>query len=329
MKDIAAYCRVSRSTVSRVINGDPNVKERTRQKVLDAIEALGYRPNRIAQGLKHGRYSFAGVVVDQMSDITSVIIQEIERCCRAAGYTLALCIARDDPSSVSVWIEENAYVEGIVYLMGGIHEIPWNCPEAIPSVFAYCFPRGTRENCIYPDNVQGASDAVRYLLGLGHRRIAYVNGPPRWEAHRSRLAGYLQAMAEAGAHVDEAWIVEGNGSFESGVRLGHQLLSLPAGRRPTAIFACSDRMAAGVMAAARERGMAVPEELSVVGYENREFAEYLSPKLTTVHLPLKEVGTLAAGRLFDAIQNNRHEPWPETKVGCRLVVRGSAGPPAS
>ena len=327
MKDVADLLGVSRSTVSRAISGDPHVNESTRQRVLQAVQDLGFRPNRLAQSLRSVGSSFIGVVVDYMSEITGELVKGVAAVCRKRNFVVALCITGNDPEVVDQWVRENRCVEGLIFLTGGIRELPWSRPASIPSVYGYCFPAGSRDNCVYPDNVEGARAAVEHLIGLGHSRIGYINGPPRWEAHTTRLKGYKEALASAGIAVRDAWVAEGDGTYESGEAAALRLLRLPPDERPTALFACSDRMAIGAIAAAESLGLAVPGDVSIVGYEDREFARYARPPLTTVRLPLVEVGRFAAERLLDGLSTPGAEAWPETRIGCRLVLRQSTAPP--
>jgi LacI family transcriptional regulator len=328
MAEIAAACQVSRTTVSRVLNNDPRVKAATREKVLRAAKKMEYRPNLAALGLRKGRTYFVGIVIDSMTEETARMVAAIEKRCREHGYHIALCIADNDRSVAADWIETNNYLEGIIFLRSGIHKVVWDRVTQMPSIYAYCLPDEGTENCIFPDNIQGATLAVKHLIELGHRRIAFINGPPEWEAHVTRLQGWRNALAEIGIVPLPQWLEQGDGSHQSGYEVAHALLTR-VDPRPTALFVCNDRMAVGALQAAQALGFKVPDDLSIMGYEDKELSHYTIPALSTVRLPLEEVADLATYRLLASLTSRRTESWPLLKVNCDVVLRASTGAPPS
>lgn len=325
IKDVAAASGVSKTTVSRVLNDDPNVRASTRERVLRAISKLNYRPNLAATGLKGGRTYFLGVIIDHLTDITAPMISVVEAECRKQGYSISLFVSGDDSQSASDWIMRSSYLEGIIFLRSGIQRAAWESPKNLRSIYVYCLPQEGSQNCVYPDNVQGAYQAVEHLIELGHDTIGYINGPKTWEAHTTRYRGWAAALRDAGLDPDDCLVAEGDGSIRSGYTAALSLLGRGE-RRPTAIFACSDRMAVGAMRAATELGLAIPRDLSIVGYENKEISECTSPPLTTVDLSLRAVAITAVGRLLDSINADEVETWPQVKISCELIVRDSTGP---
>jgi LacI family transcriptional regulator len=302
------------------------VKPETRELVERVSKRLRYRPNLAAVGLRSGRSSFVGIIVDHVGEESARMITAVEHCCREQGYHIALCIAGDDRDVAAEWIERNTYLDGAVFLRSGVHRVMWDRVGHIPSVYAYCIPSDGSGNTVFPDNTQGAYDAVQYLLTLGHRRIAFINGPSQWEAHVTRHQGWINALREAGQEESLKLLAQGDGSVESGALAFEQLLAGSLSP-PTAVLACSDRMAVGVLRAAQARRLSVPGDLSVIGYENRELAQCTSPALTTVRLPFEEVAELAAYRLLQSLAQGTQREWPLLKVACELVIRESAGPP--
>lgn len=326
MAEIAAACNVSRTTVSRVLNNDARVKASTRELVLHTAKKMGYHPNLAARGLRGGRTFFVGIVVDSMTEVTARMVLAIEKRCREHGYHVALCIADNEKFVAADWIETNTYLEGTLFLRSGIHKVVWDRPAHIPSVYAYCLPHDGTQNCIFPDNVQGAYQAVKHLIELGHKRIAFINGPPEWEAHTTRLQGWRNALAEIGVVPPPPWLAEGTGSPESGYQTAYNLLT-QVQPRPTALFVCNDRMAIGALQAAHALGLSVPTDLSIMGYEDKEISHYTMPALSTVRLPLEEVADLAAYRLLATLGSGKAEDWPLLKINCEVVLRGTTAPP--
>jgi DNA-binding LacI/PurR family transcriptional regulator len=326
MAEIARECGVSRATVSRALNNDPKVKPATRELVLRVAKRLNYHPNLAAVGLKGGRSYFIGIVVDYLTEETSRMIAAVEKGCREQKYHVALCIAGNDREVAADWIKRNTYLEGAVFLRSKVHKVVWERIEHIPSVYAYYLVDNGADNCIIPDNTQGAVEAVNHLLSLGHRRIAFINGPAEWEAHVTRRNGWKLALQAAGVSPAPNWEEEADGTIDSGFKAARRLLS-KMDKPPTAIFACSDRIAVGVLQAVRALGLSVPQDLSVVGFEDKEFAQCTSPALTTVRLPLEEVAELALHRLLDKVHRGSDKKWPLLKVNCQLVKRESTAAP--
>jgi LacI family transcriptional regulator len=331
--DIAREVGVSHATVSRVLNGHEGVKPATRQRVLDAVERLGYVANLQARRLAGGRSHVIGLIVSGLTNgYTNQLLEGIEIAVSETDYDLLLY------SSISRTrrrIHESSYVDRLINgLADGLLIISPFFPEAyIERLEQHNFPyvlvdhsdqRGNRP-VIYATNHQGAREATEYLTQLGHRRIGFITG---WQLHPStseRLEGYKAALAAHGLVFDAALVRQGDFLTEGGYRAGLELLTLPDA--PTAIFASSDDMAIGVMDAARQLHLRIPDDISIVGFDDIHQASLVYPKLTTVSQSLSQTGAAALNMLVDYIENPQ-SPRRQHAVATRLVIRDSCQPPA-
>lgn len=338
IKDIAIRANVSTATVSYVLNGTRNVRPKTKERVLKVIEELNYRPNDIAKSLKSKRTNTIGVIAE---DVTVFNVPEIIdgineyadqydmhilltnlRLQKRVGYNYSKTedyqrIAQDAVSNLL-----SKQVEGIIYI--GVH--PRDLTGLVntygkPIVYTYCYADDARS--IQYNDEQASYDAVKYLVGKGHSRIAIVSGLIDSIPSRLRFNGYYKALTEFQLPFDPQCMKVGDWGLESGYALAKELLDLS--ERPTAILVMNDLMAAGALRAASEKGVAVPRELSIVGFDNREFSAYLSPGITTMELPLHDMGIMAMKSLAQII-NGDEEATEETPL-CRLIERESVAEP--
>lgn len=332
INDIARMANVSKKTVSRVINRSPSVKRETREKIDAIIAEHGYAPDPQARGLAFRRSFLIGMIYDNPTPQYVVNMQQgILDAIRGSGYELV--VHPCDRYTPSFLEDARRFVErqklfGVVLppsvseddgLAELLHEI--GCPYIrIASV-----PVDGPENMIVTEDRLGGVAAARHLLDLGHKRFAFVSGPPTFRSSHERKAGYVETLAQAGIEVPPPYLATGAYTFESGVACGEALLSLNP--PPTAIFAANDEMAVGVLRAARMRGVATPEELSVVGYDDFQIASRVWPPLTTVHTPTREIGRIAAEKLFARVLEGQEAPAETDDILPSLVVRESTARP--
>jgi LacI family transcriptional regulator len=328
MHDIAESAGVSVTTVSHVINQTRPVSEKLRVAVRGAMEELGYQPNLVARSLRRGRTHTIGMVApDSSNPYFAEIAHAVEAAAFAQGYSVILCNTQMDMAReafyANVLLEKR--VDGIIFVAAGdsAQQIRALQQRRQPIVLVDRDVQGVAADAVTMDNTRGARQAVEHLLALGHRRIACISGPSAVTPSSRRIGGYTEALSAAGLPVDAELIVRGDFQFESGLRLADQLLDHP--QPPTAIFASNDLMAVGVIHAVLRRRLRVPEDISVVGFDDIRLAAYINPALTTVAQPKELLGQTATRLLLERIDN---PDWPPRVVTLEtaLVVRQSTGP---
>jgi LacI family transcriptional regulator len=326
LNDIARQAGVSPSTVSRVVNGSKRVADDKRALVLAAIKEHQYRPNVLAQGLVHGRTMLIGVLAqDIASPFFARMVSGIERGLAQTAYRPILTTTHwqtedqeDEVRALHLLLERS--VDGLIVLGGHIsdHEL-LAAAARVPTVIVARRAEGLEPQCLNIDNQAGAYRATRYLIGLGHTRIAHVTGTPGHPDADDRLAGYRHALADAGLTVDEQLIVEGRFTEASGVAAVEELLA--RGEQFTAIFAANDQSAYGVMLGLFNHGYRIPTDMSLVGFDDQFLSAYTLPPLTTVHHPTLDLGQAAAESLVRWLDG--HEPMLP-HFSAELIVRQSA-----
>ncbi|WP_086730383.1 LacI family DNA-binding transcriptional regulator [Streptomyces carpinensis] len=330
MTDVARIAGVSAQTVSRVLSGHPNVQEKTRAKVLAAVEQLGYRRNNAARMLSSGRSRAIGVVTLQTNFYSrAAVTSGIEHAAQAAGYTVSTATTTSlDTSAIEAALSRLADqgVEGVVLSVPLAHssERIEQFTRAVPTI-TIDGSRTDATEVVAVDQALAARLATRHLLDLGHDTVWHIAGPEEWLEAAARRDGWRATLEEAGRSVPPP--LEGDWSPASGYRNGLVLARIP---EVTAVFVASDEMAFGVIRALHEQGRRVPQDISVVGVDDIELAEYCSPSLTTVAQPFAQMGTLAVAHLLRHIADPGAVPEPAS-VEPQLVVRAStaqAGAPA-
>ncbi|MFE4951887.1 LacI family DNA-binding transcriptional regulator [Leifsonia sp. NPDC056665] len=325
MTDVARVAGVSAQTVSRVLSGHPNVQQKTRAKVLAAVEQLGYRKNNAARVLSSGRSRTIGVVQLQTSFYSrTAIAVGIEQAARAAGYSVS---AATSPSLDASSIEEamsrlaDQGVEGIILALPLVHSTKAieEITKATPTI-TIDGSRTSATEIVAIDQSQAARIATQHLLELGHKTVWHVSGPSGWLDALSRAEGWRRTLEDAGITPPPA--LEGDWSPASGYRNGLILGRIP---EVTAVFVASDEMAFGVIRAFHELGRRIPEDISVVGVDDIALAEYCSPSLTTVAQPFAEMGELAVQHLLRYMADPEVTLAPAS-VEPHLIVRSSTGP---
>ncbi len=327
LHEIAKAAGCSVSTVSRALNDSEHpVNPETRERILAIASELGYRPNMTARGLKMDRTFTIGLIVYNIaSAFTPVLIRGIQEYLKQNDY-FSIIISTDwDPELESEAVHQliSRSIDGIIFVESWREESSMTLDLAgKPYVFVYRLFNGSYANSVLVDDQYGARLAVEHLIKLGHRRIAYINGPRDWDASKDRLAGYLDVLSQYGIPHDPALVEEGTWEVQGGYPAAKRFLALED--RPTAIFAANDLMALGAIYAVQDEGLSVPEDVAVVGYDDREFACFTKPTITTVRSPSFEMGRLAADLLLARLEDqvDREDP---IRVKGELVIRESCG----
>jgi len=327
MKDIAQATGFSLSTISRALSNKADVDPETHRKIVDAARQIGYRPNKLARSLRLSTTKTIGVIIADISNpYFGALVKGIEKEARRAGQSVILFDTNEDYSreeeAVAVMLEEQ--VAGVVLTptqreTGTVERL---LEARLPLVLASRRFSSIKTNYVITDDLHGGSLATEHLIALGHKRIGMINGPMSISSAAERYAGYRQAMERHGLPIEEALVSTGSVSIDDGFDAASALLDL--GPHPTAIFAFSDFVAFGVMKAIRERGLRVPEDISVVGYDDNQFASCLETPLTTVRVPKEQLGMEAAQVLQRQIEGG--QPLRQVELLVDLVERESTSP---
>lgn len=331
MRDVAHHAGVSIATVSHVINGTRPVSDELRERVRQSMDALNYQRNTLARALRSRRSDMIGVIVpDTSNPFFAEVAQGIENVGLEHEYSLLLCNSDNDLGRLLLHTKNlsSKRVDGLIFATSGddFEAVREELRNDIPIVVVDLNTLGFPTDAVLFDNHRGGWLATRHLLDLGHRRIACITGPSRQSIRRDRELGYRQALAEASAPVDETLVREGDFRPDSAYRHALDLLRLPD--PPTAIFAANDLMAMGVLRATRELGVVVPDQLSVVGFDDIALAAFTTPALTTISIPKVEMGQAAARMLLQRVEKP-DKPIEQLVLEIELIVRESTAPLAA
>ena len=329
LEQIAKLSGVSRSTVSRVVNNDPNVSSVTREKVLQVVKRVNYTPNAAARGLAAGRTHVLGLVIPTgvaalFSDpYFPILIQGVSSACNAREYSVMLWLAEPEYERRQIrQIMYSGLVVGVIVSSMLLNDslVQALSEGDLPFMLVGRHPTDTRASYVDADNIGGAREGVTHLLRLGRSRIATITGPQNMIAGADRLVGYTAALRDRGVIADPGLIAEGDFTETGGYRAMQQLLP----RRPDAVFAASDIMAIGALRALREASLRVPEDVAVVGFDDMPQAARTEPPLTTVRQPIYRLGATAVDSLLDLIE---HPDSSARRIilPTELVVRASCG----
>jgi LacI family transcriptional regulator len=329
LKDVAEAARVSISTASRALGGGGLASERTQQRLMRIARELGYRPNPIARGLKTGQSRLIGLLIHNLTNASfQVMAQVVQSRLKALGYQMLLCIADDDPQQESDTLTTLAdhRVDGLIVVPTGKNGAALTALEAsdIPVVCVVRRDEGTDLETVLADDPQGAYAGTRYLIELGHRRIGLVVGRQDTTSGRERLAGYTRALREAAIPVEDALIHAGHFEPETGAVACRKLLDLA--RPPSAIFVANHESALGVLRVTAERGLSIPDDLSLLCYEDTPWFEWHRPPISVVDSGARELANLAVDRLLhriEAKEGGGRDGGRDYRVGARLVKRDS------
>lgn len=331
LSDVAAEAGVSPTAVSRYLNNRIDLPQATRDRIDAAIAKLDYRPNLLARRLSTGKAEAISLVSPDIANpFFAELAAAVEREAHAHGYAIYISSTSGDLDQETDAIRRMAdgHVDGLIMMTNRVDDGRLLAllegrdnvvllDEAID---------GVSVPGVFVENEMGAYGATRHLIEKGHRDIAVIAGPSRLMSVTERLAGFERAMKEADLSVRPGWMMLGDYSRSYGRSAAAVLLDAPV--RPTAILACSDYIAIGVMQAVRARGLVIPDDLSLVGFDDMAFAELVDPPLTTVRQPLAEMGRLAVQYLLALIDGGAAPP-AETRLPVDLIIRDSVAPPSA
>ena len=311
MKDIAKLACVSTSTVSHVINQSRYVSEEIAERVNRAAQELNYSPSVLARSLKTNRTKTLGMLVTTSSNpFFGEVVKGVERSCYQKGYNLILCNTEGDQermtTSISTLLQKR--VDGLILMCSSLEgehiEIFDKYPD-VPVVVMDWGPMLFASDKIQDNSLRGGYIAAKYLIECGHHEIGCITGPLNRYQAQMRYEGYKRALNEEGLEFHPSWIIESNFECDGGYEAFNRMYQ--KGPLPSAIFVCNDMMAMGVINAANEKGIAIPEELSIIGYDDIQIAKYMSPSLTTIHQPKYRLGQAAVETLLRKLDNSCDE----------------------
>ncbi|MBO7747208.1 LacI family DNA-binding transcriptional regulator [Paenibacillus sp. MWE-103] len=327
IKDVAKKAGVSVTTVSRVLNGEKYVKDDLKERVKRAIDELGYTPSHIARSLVRKKTNLIGVIVpDVTSSFYSTILSNIEQTASLNEYNLLVCNIIEDTDKELKYLNvfKEMRVDGIIIMHEKLNdEIREMIGKlGIPIIFSSVKPTDQPFASVIIDDFAAAYDATRYLIGLGHERIGFIGGDMRdVTSGQNRYIGYCRALADCGIPLVDDYVRFGDYKTQSGYELIQELLDVEV--RPTAVFAVSDDMAVGAMNAVRDRGLAVPADVSIVGFDGSQLTELVRPRLTSMEQPIREMGTVTVNVLIDMIAAPEKARKGDVILRHELVVRDS------
>jgi DNA-binding LacI/PurR family transcriptional regulator len=335
--DIAREAGVSVATVSRILTGSAPVSQALRQKVEGILEKHSFRPNRVARNLTYQRSMMIGVILPDITNpFFSTVFAEIQRRALEQDYSILLFNAMNslDLESEGLAYLSHHQVDGLIFMGGRVNEIALSdvlrdelteFAAKVPTLIVNGGIQSKLVSTVRTDEAGGIAQLIDYLSGLGHERIGMVGGSDHITVTRDRQSAFRDAMARCGHSVREDWLIASGFSIESGVEVAGRLFERP--EIPTAVICINDLVALGVLKAARQHRIEVPENLSVAGFDDIYLAEVSTPELTTVSHDYPALGRAIIEKLLGRIQN---EDLPETtQIEMQLVVRNSCHPPAN
>lgn len=326
MKDIARVAGVSTSTVSHVINKTRYVSDEIAERVNKVAQELNYAPSALARSLKMNRTRTIGMLVTTSTNpFFGEVVKGVERSCYQQGYNLILCNTEGDnermKSSINTLLQKR--VDGLILMCSTLEgeriDVFDRYPD-IPVVVMDWGPMLFASDKIQDNSLRGGYMATQYLIECGHKTIGCITGPLIRHQAQMRYEGYKRAVLEAGLEINPHWIVESNFECEGGLEAFAQMQK--RGPLPSALFVCNDMMAMGVIHAANKVGVAIPEQLSVMGYDDIHIAQFMLPALTTIHQPKYRLGQAAVETLLSKLENLSREPQV-VQLEPTLVVRDS------
>lgn len=326
MRDVAEEANVSVTTVSHVINGTRFVSEELRKRVLETMKRLDYRPNILARGLRVGKTNTIGLIVpDNSNPFFAEVSRVVEDVGFDSGYNVILCNSDGNLDKELTYIDVLVakQVDGIIFIASSSQSehLRLLVSERIPVVVADREMPDLDVDLVLVDNSRGGYEATKYLLELGHRRIGCIAGPSDITPSAERIKGYRQALSEFDVPFGEDLIVRGDFQFEGGKKAMSQLLALP--KPPSAVFICNDVMAIGAMGSIRSVGLRIPEDVSIVGFDNIGQASATWPPLTTIAQPIEQMARIATELLIRRLTGSADPERRRIVLEASLVIRGS------
>lgn len=331
--DVAKQAGVALVTASRALNGTGFVSAETRKKVVAAAKALGYSPNLSAKILKGGRPNLLGLAVSNLqSSVINEIIGAVSLAAKQAGLDLIIYNASTElgaPKQQDINRVLGGLCEGILLVLPTAQEglLAEFESSSVPVVLINYWRNETRLPTVRGDNYEGSRAAVEHLIGLGHSRIAFITGSSYTGQSQERQRGYQDALRRAGIRPVKSLVVQGDFTQSGGFEAAQQLLAQP--KPPTAIFAANDAMAIGAMDALKEKGLRIPGDVSVVGFDDSPASNHVYPRLTTVRQPLSEIGEQAVRLILQRIRGQAPADGAgdaPIELPSALVIRDSCGP---
>ncbi len=327
IKEVAQAAGVSTATVSRVLNKIDRVDKETRRRVEEAAKELSYVPNALGRSLSTRRTEALGMLLpDLYGEFFSDLIRGADETAQQHRFHLLLSSAHNNREKIATTLQMlRGRFDGVVIMSPHIDAqmLNANLPKNLPVVLLNCRIQDDVFDSINIDNVGGTRQMMRHLLEHGHKQIAIIKGTDNNLDAEERLAGYYQALRDAGLSPSEDMIIRGNFSDESGYEAARRILTLAP--RPRAIFASNDAMAIGALSALREMGVPVPQEIALVGFDDVPIARYLSPALTSVHVPISDLGAMAINKLLQVIRKKNDDRHEHVLLPTTLAIRESCG----
>jgi DNA-binding LacI/PurR family transcriptional regulator len=331
MRQIAERAGVSIGTVSHVINETAAVRPKLRDRVLEAIRSMGYQPSALAQGLRKNRTNMLGMVIPDITNpFFPAVVRGVEDVAYKRSFRVILCNADNDPSKEASYVRElrSYHIAGLLIIPSVGADIAGHLraysSASVPVVCIDRIPEGWKGDAVLVANAEGAYWATRHLIEMGHKRLAAIAGPLKLTNAAERLKGFTRALNEARIEIEPEFIQEARFDTASGHQAALRLLGMLP--RPTAIFACNDLMAFGVLEAARELNLRCPEDLSIAGFDSLEFTRFTDPSLTSVYQPGYQLGSTAARLLLQRVDGMSSAP-KKVLLPTELKKRNSVGPP--
>jgi LacI family transcriptional regulator len=327
IREIAKRARVSTATVSRAINHVPTVNPQLAKRVWNVIEELGYYPNTQARALVSGRSRIFGLIISEITNpFFPEIVQVFERIAVQHHYEILLTSTGNDPKRMETAVRRmiERRVEGVAVMTFGMEEVLLEDLKLrkVPLVFADVGVAGPHVSNIRIDYLHGIRQAVQHLAALRHQKIAFVSGPLRLKSADARKQAFIRSMEEIGLEVDKNLIVEGTHTIEGGIAALGELLRGPV--RPTAVLCSNDMTALGVMRKSYEDGISIPQDLSVIGFDDIHLAQFVLPALTTVQMSQAELARLAFDALLAEVKSDTvSATGKEYVLTTHLVLRES------
>jgi LacI family transcriptional regulator len=331
LEEIARHAGVSRSTVSRVVNGDPNVSDTTRAHVLGVIQRHNYQPNAAARSLAAGHTRILGLVIPMgvsalfIDPYFPLLIQGVSSACNAHDHSVMLWLADPEYERRTVHqITNNSLIDGVLIasMLNDDSLVLALSKSTKPFILIGRHPTNRKISYVDVENREGARDATTHLLRLGRQRVAAISGPLNMIAGLDRHDGYLEALRSRGVRVDPRLIVESDFTEAGGYAATQRLVAF----KPDAIFVASDTMALGTLRALREAGLRVPDDVALVGFDDMPFAAHTNPPLSSVRQPIHRTGAMAAETLMDMVTRTDNQPR-RLVLPTELVIRSSSEAP--
>ena len=335
IRDVARLAGVSVATASAVVNNKGTVSPRLTRRVQEAMESLDYHPDQVARSLKVRQTQTVGIVIpDATNPFFTDVIRGVEGEARTHGYSLIFCDSAEDPAQERINLNTlfSRRVDGVLLAPTDSYAAQDRLIQRrFPIVFFDRLPPGFAGSAVVTDNLGAAYEATRHLIALGHHRIAIITGRLDLSNGLDRLEGFRKALQEAGLPLRDEYFLRGDFQLESGHKCGEELLRLSV--PPTAVFSCNNKMTLGLMRALYENRVPCPERISVLGFDDFDWAANFSPRLTTVAQPTFEMGRQALQLLLQKIKcfRDKADTFAEKVIALKaeLRVRDSTAPPCS